>query len=64
MRTLAEIQQILRNYQPELKSKYGIERLALFGPYAHQEQTKEGDIDILVSWWNTLRYSTLLPHHH
>lgn len=48
MRTLAEIQQILRNYQPELKSKYGIERLALFGSYARQEQTEESDIDILV----------------
>ncbi|QGX03845.1 nucleotidyltransferase family protein [Beggiatoa leptomitoformis] len=48
MRTLAEIQQILRNYQPELKSKYGIERLTLFGSYARQEQTEESDIDIML----------------
>lgn len=48
MKTLAQIQQLLQHYQPELKNKYGIERLAIFGSYARQEQTEESDIDILV----------------
>ncbi|MDD2815799.1 MAG: nucleotidyltransferase family protein [Thiotrichaceae bacterium] len=48
MKTLAQIQQTLRHYQSELKNKYGIERLAIFGSYARQEQTEESDIDILV----------------
>lgn len=48
MQTLAQIRQTLQRYQPELKSKYGIERLAIFGSYARHEQTEESDIDILV----------------
>jgi len=48
MQTLAQIQQTLRSHQLEFRHKYGVERLAIFGSYARNEQTENSDIDILV----------------
>jgi uncharacterized protein len=33
---------------PELREKYGVQSLALFGSYARGEQTPESDLDLLV----------------
>lgn len=35
---------------PELKKKYPVSYLALFGSYARGEQTAESDIDIMVEF--------------
>lgn len=49
-KTLAkdEILQILRDEIPYLREKYGVEKIAIFGSYAKDEQTKKSDVDILV----------------
>lgn len=45
-----EIIDIMRESKPELNSRYGVERLGLFGSYVRQRQRKKSDIDILVAF--------------
>nr|WP_297493348.1 nucleotidyltransferase family protein [Persephonella sp.] len=35
---------------PEIKEKYGVKNLYIFGTYVRGEQTPESDIDILVEF--------------
>jgi len=37
---------------PELRRRYGIKSLGIFGSYVHGRQTKQSDIDILVEFDN------------
>jgi len=38
----------LRQHMPQLRSKYGIQRIALFGSFARDTQTRKSDVDLLV----------------
>ncbi len=48
MKKREEILQILRRLKPSLKSKYGIETLALFGSFARDEATESSDVDLAI----------------
>lgn len=41
---------ILKEYLPELKERYGVGRLALFGSVARNEAREDSDVDILVEF--------------
>ena len=41
----AELAARLRTYLPELKKKYAVRSLGLFGSYIHNRQTPESDVD-------------------
>lgn len=45
-----EIMDIIRSSKPELMTRYGVQRVGLFGSYVHGKQRKRSDIDILVSF--------------
>ena len=45
-----EIIKIIRNKKPEMESRYGVQRLGLFGSYVKENQRKKSDIDILVTF--------------
>jgi predicted nucleotidyltransferase len=45
-----EIIKIIRNNKPEMESRYGVQRLGLFGSYVRESQRKKSDIDILVAF--------------
>jgi len=45
-----EIIKIIRNSKPEMESRYGVQRLGLFGSYVREKQRKKSDIDILVTF--------------
>ena len=47
---LQEIKQTLKENMPEIKKKYGVKNLYIFGSYVRGEQTPESDIDILVEF--------------
>ncbi len=47
---LQEIKQTLKERMPEIKEKYGVKNLYIFGSYVRGEQTPESDIDILVEF--------------
>jgi len=45
-----EILDIIISAKPEVKGRYGVERLGLFGARLRDEQRKRSDIDILVAF--------------
>jgi len=50
MRALEEIRAILRTRAGELRARYGIESLAVFGSVVRGEAGEDSDIDILVTF--------------
>ena len=50
MKTLSEIQQILKSNMAVFQTEYRITKLGIFGSYARGEQTETSDVDILVDY--------------
>ncbi len=50
IKTRTEVLEILRSLKDELKERYHVDRVALFGSYAREEQGESSDIDILVGF--------------
>lgn len=48
MKTLAEIKSKLVEIKPILISKYPVERIAIFGSFARNEQDENSDVDIMI----------------
>jgi predicted nucleotidyltransferase len=48
MKTLDEIVGQLRRMQPDLRRRYRIREMGVFGSYVRGEQTEGSDLDILV----------------
>lgn len=48
MKTLSEIQTILRQHASELRERYGITNLAIFGSVVRGEATEKSDVDMLA----------------
>ncbi len=48
MKSLKEIQEILDKNKNELREKYGVKRIGVFGSYARGEQKTTSDIDIFI----------------
>jgi uncharacterized protein len=46
----SDIIDIIRSSKSEMESRYGVERLGLFGSYVRGRQRKKSDIDILVTF--------------
>ena len=42
--------EILRNHEQEIKRRFAVRRIGLFGSFVRGEETKESDIDILVEF--------------
>ena len=50
MNTQIEIETKLKELKPILDQRYFVERIGYFGSYSRNEQKKDSDIDILVSF--------------
>jgi predicted nucleotidyltransferase len=48
MKTREEILSVLTKHRGELKTRFKVTRLGLFGSYARDEQRADSDVDILV----------------
>jgi len=48
MKTMNEIKTIIHRQSANLKEKYGLRVVGIFGSYARGEQRSESDIDLLV----------------
>jgi predicted nucleotidyltransferase len=48
MKTLPDILRLLDEHKAELRERFGVRRLAVFGSYARGEATPVSDVDILV----------------
>lgn len=49
-RTLEEILAILREHMPELRERYKVKTLGVFGSYVRGEQRRRSDLDLLVEF--------------
>ena len=49
-KTRTEVLEILRSLKAELRERYHVESIALFGSYARGEQGEGSDIDVLVEF--------------
>ena len=47
---LANIEEILRANKRDLKERYGVKELGIFGSYLHGEQKATSDLDLLVEF--------------
>ena len=50
MKSIDEIKEILKEHEGELREKYGVKEIGIFGSYIRGEATEESDLDILVSF--------------
>jgi len=50
MKNIDDIKRILKGHKKELKEKYKVKKMAIFGSYARSEENKSSDIDILVEF--------------
>ena len=47
---MGEIKEILKSHKAELRSKYGVREIGIFGSYVKEEQKETSDLDILVEF--------------
>jgi predicted nucleotidyltransferase len=50
MKTLNEIKNIISHKKTELKEKYYVSEISIFGSYVRGEETPKSDVDILVEF--------------
>ena len=50
MKTFDEIRKILAEHKQELREKFKIEQLGIFGSYARNEQTDDSDLDVVIGF--------------
>lgn len=48
MKTLEDIKKIIQEHRAELKARFNVIEIGIFGSYVHGNQSKKSDIDILV----------------
>ena len=50
MKTIAEIMKMLESHRDDLREKYGVKEIGIFGSYVREEQKEISDVDILVEF--------------
>ncbi len=60
MITVKKIEKTLDKYREELKAKYKIKDIGIFGSYVRREAKKKSDIDILVDFENAIDFFEFL----
>jgi len=53
MKTLEEIEKILREHKEELRRKFKVKEIGIFGSYVRGEAKETSDVDILVEFDET-----------
>jgi len=59
MKSLEEIKNTLTKQKQELRQKYRIKEIGIFGSYVRGEQKKQSDIDLLVDFEETSNLTLL-----
>jgi uncharacterized protein len=57
--SLKRIMQTLKGMLPELRDRYGVISLGVFGSYVRGEQTPDSDLDLLVEFDPAVRFGLL-----
>ena len=51
MKSLKNIEKILKEYKTSLKKEFKVKKIGIFGSYVRGEESKESDVDILVEFY-------------
>jgi predicted nucleotidyltransferase len=54
MQTVEKLKATLALHKEELRQKYKVEEIGIFGSYVRAEQTQKSDVDILVTFYETI----------
>src|SRR3989304_977455 len=54
MQTLENLKKILALHKEELAEKFKVKEIGLFGSYVRDEQSKKSDVDVLVTFYETV----------
>jgi predicted nucleotidyltransferase len=54
MKTLSKVKEILKKHKKELKERYKVKSIAIFGSYARGKQTEKSDIDIMIEFYEPI----------
>lgn len=60
MKALDEIEKILVRQKEEVKKKYKVKSMGIFGSYVKGEQNEESDVDILVEFYEPVDFFSFL----
>lgn len=60
MKTLDEIKQILQDHKEDLRERYGISRIGIFGSWVKNKQNSRSDLDILAQFEKPISLLTLV----
>jgi uncharacterized protein len=53
MKTLEEIKRVILTHKDELRDKYKVKEIGIFGSVARGEQRKDSDVDVIVEFNKT-----------
>lgn len=54
MKTLEEIKEILTAHKKELRERFRVKEIGVFGSYVREEHRKKSDVDVLVEFHETI----------
>lgn len=60
MKNLQEIRDILSKHEKELKGKYEVKEMGIFGSFVRGEQREDSDVDILVEFERPIGFFSFL----
>lgn len=60
MKEYNEIRNLIKAHNRELREKYAVKRISIFGSYVRNEQTYSSDLDVLVEFEKSVSLLTLV----
>ncbi len=60
MKTIETIKETLVEHKQELTEKFKVEEIGIFGSYVRKEQKRKSDVDILVTFYETIDLFTFV----
>jgi predicted nucleotidyltransferase len=60
MKTFEKLKDTLAEHKQELRDKFEVEEIGIFGSYVRKEQKKKSDLDVLVSFSETIDLFTFV----
>ena len=60
MQTIETLKATLALHKDELRKKFKVKEIGIFGSYVRQEQNKKSDVDVLVTFYETIDLFTFV----
>ena len=60
MKTVEKIKETLAEHKQELRERFKVDEIGIFGSYVRKEQKKRSDVDILVTFYETIDLFTFV----